>query len=365
MVKAQAGILEDDTAEVVGEKLGRAVHGVVDVEPDWVEARLRPLVGETELDAGASNRDESFTAWRTFFEALAEPRPLVLVFEDIHWADEGLLDFIDHLADWSRGVPLLVLCTARPELFERRPGWGGGKLNALTLALSPLSNDDSSTLLSLVLARTVLAAETQQALLERAGGNPLYAEQFARLYVERGSIDDLPLPEGVQGLIAARVDSLPADEKALLQDAAVMGKVFWSGALSVDGAILERLHALERKEFIRRERRSSVTGQDEFAFRHALVRDVAYGQIPRAERAAKHVGAAGWIEGLGRPQDHAELLAGHYLAAAGARSIGRSGVRRDPRPRPGGAHGRGGARVGVEQLRRSGGVRARRARPRR
>ena len=276
---------------------------------------MRPLVGEAELDAGASNRDESFTAWRTFFEALAERRPLVLVFEDIHWADDGLLDFIDHLADWSRGVPLLVLCTARPELFERRPGWGGGKLNALTLALSPLSNDDSSTLLSLVLARTVLAAETQQALLERAGGNPLYAEQFARLYVERGSIDDLPLPEGVQGLIAARVDSLPAEEKALLQDAAVMGKVFWSGALSVDGAILERLHALERKEFIRRERRSSVAGQDEFAFRHALVRDVAYGQIPRADRAVKHVGAAGWIEGLGRPQDHAELLAGHYLAA--------------------------------------------------
>ena len=119
----------------------------------------------------------------------------------------------------------------------------------------------------------------------------------------------------MQGLIAARVDSLPAEEKALLQDAAVMGKVFWSGALSVDGAVLERLHALERKEFIRRERRSSVTGQEEFAFRHALVRDVAYGQIPRADRAVKHVGAAGWIEGLGRPQDHAELLAGHYLAA--------------------------------------------------
>ncbi len=316
MVKAQAGILEDDTPEVVVEKLGRAVRDVVDVEPDWVEARLRPLVGEAELDAGASNRDESFTAWRTFFEALAERRPLVLVFEDIHWADDGLLDFIDHVADWSRGVPLLVLCTARPELFERRPGWGGGKLNALTLALSPLSNDDSSTLLSLVLARTVLAAETQQALLERAGGNPLYAEQFARLYAERGSIDDLPLPEGVQGLIAARVDSLPAEEKALLQDAAVMGKVFWSGALSLEGALLERLHALERKEFIRRERRSSVAGQAEFAFRHALVRDVAYGQIPRADRAVKHVSAAGWIEGLGRPQDHAELLAGHYLAAA-------------------------------------------------
>lgn len=145
-------------------------------------------------------------------------------------------------------------------------------------------------------------------------GTPLYAEQFARLYAERGSVDDLPLPEGLQGLIAARLDSLPADEKALLQDAAVMGKVFWSGALTAGGAIVEQLHSLERKEFIRRERRSSVAGQGEFAFRHALVRDVAYGQIPRAGRATKHVYAAHWIESLGRPQDHAELLAGHYLA---------------------------------------------------
>ena len=315
MVKAQAGILEDDEAEVVAEKLDSAVRDVVDRDPDWVTARLRPLVGHVELDAGASSRDESFTAWRTFFESLAEQRPLVLIFEDLHWADDGLLDFVDHLADWSSGVPLLVLCTARPELFERRPGWSGGKLNALTLALSPLSNQDSATLLSLVLARTVLAAETQQTLLEHASGNPLYAEQFARLYAERGSVDDLPLPEGVQGLIAARLDSLPAEEKALLQDAAVMGKVFWSGALTAGGAVAEQLHSLERKEFVRRERRSSVAGEDEFAFRHALVRDVAYGQIPRAARAAKHVRAAEWIEGLGRPQDHAELLAGHYLAA--------------------------------------------------
>ena len=315
MIKAHAGILEDDDAQVVADKLDRAVRDVVDGEGDWVAARLRPLVGETELDAGPSSRDESFTAWRTFFESLAERRPLVLVFEDIHWADDGLLDFVEHLTDWSSGVPLLVLCSARPELFERRPGWGGGKLNALTLALSPLSHEDSATLLSLVLARTVLPAETQQALLDRASGNPLYAEQFARLYAERGSVDDLPLPEGVQGLIAARLDSLPAEEKALLQDAAVMGKVFWSGALAPDSAVAERLHALERKEFVRRERRSSVAGEGEFAFRHVLVRDVAYGQIPRAERAAKHVRAAGWIEDLGRPQDHAELLAGHYVAA--------------------------------------------------
>ena len=313
MVKAQAGILEDDDAEVVVQKLDAAVREVVDDQADWVSLRLRPLVGG-DAD-GTSSRDESFTAWRTFFEGLAERHPVVLVFEDLHWADDGLLDFVDHLADWSSGVPMLLLCTARPELLERRPGWGGGKRNALTLNLSPLSADDSARLLSLVLARAVLPADTQEALLERASGNPLYAEQFARLYVERGTVDDVALPESVHGLIAARVDALPGEEKALLQDAAVMGKVFWSGSLDGGGEARAALHSLERKEFIRRERRSSVAGEDEFAFRHVLVRDVAYGQIPRAERAAKHIRAAQWIEGLGRPQDHAELLAGHYLAA--------------------------------------------------
>jgi class 3 adenylate cyclase/tetratricopeptide (TPR) repeat protein len=314
MVKAQAGILEDDTPDDVALKLQRAVRDVVpDDEVEWVVARLRPLVGlETDAETGGERRSESFTAWRRFFEGLADRRPLVLVFEDLHWADDGLLDFVDHLADWASGVPILIVGTTRPELLERRPGWGGGKLNAFTLALSPLSQDDSARLLAFVLDQAVLPAETQQVLLERASGNPLYAEQFARLYLERGSADDIPLPESVQGLIAARLDALSEAEKSMLQDAAVMGKVFWTGALQSNG---ELLHALERKEFIRRERRSSVAGEDEYAFRHVLVRDVAYGQIPRAERAAKHVRAAEWIDALGRPQDHSELLAHHYVCA--------------------------------------------------
>ncbi len=313
MVKAQAGINEDDDPEDVETKLAAAVRAVVDEDADWIAARLGPLVGIA--DAAPSSREESFTAWRSFLEGLAEQRPIVLVFEDIHWADAGLLDFIDHLADWVSGVPMLLVCTARPELHERRPDWGGGKRNALTLNLSPLSEEDSARLLSLVLDRSVLPADVQRTLLERASGNPLYAEQFGRLYLERGSIDDLELPENVHGLIAARLDALPTEEKALLQDAAVMGKVFWSGAFAQEGDPTERLHALERKEFIRRERRSSVAGENEFGFRHALVRDVAYGQIPRAERAAKHARAADWIESLGRPQDHAELLAHHCVAA--------------------------------------------------
>jgi hypothetical protein len=209
-------------------------------------------------------------------------------------------------------VPMLVLATARPELLERRQAWGGGKLNVSTVALTPLSDEEAAQIIHGVLDQAALPAETQQALLERAGGNPLYAEQFARLFLERGSAEDLPLPETVQGLIAARLDGLTADEKRLVQDAAVVGKVFWAGALGGDE---HSLHALERKGMLRRERRSAVAGETQYAFRHVLVRDVAYGQIPRAARGEKHVRAADWIESLGRAEDHAELVA-HHLAAA-------------------------------------------------
>jgi tetratricopeptide (TPR) repeat protein len=238
----------------------------------------------------------------------------MVVVEDLHWADDGLLDFIDYLAGWSTGVQLLIVCTARPELLERRPGWGGGKLNAVTLGLSPLGDEDAARLIAGVLDRAVLPADTQAALLARAEGNPLYAEQFALLFLERGT-QDPPLPQSVHGLIAARIDTLPHEEKALLQDAAVVGRIFWSGALPKHELLDDRLRGLERKEFVRRERQSSVGGEHEYTFRHALVRDVAYGQIPRSARSRKHLFTAEWIESLGRLQDHAELLAHHYAAA--------------------------------------------------
>ena len=154
-----------------------------DEDVAWVESRLRPLVG---LEAAGGARDESFTAWRRFVEALAERRATVLVFEDLHSADEDLLDFVDELVDWIEDVPLLVVATARPELLDRRPGWGGGKRNAVTLSLAPLTDDDTARLIAELLDRSLLPAETQQSLLARAGGNPLYAEQFARMFVERG-----------------------------------------------------------------------------------------------------------------------------------------------------------------------------------
>jgi class 3 adenylate cyclase/tetratricopeptide (TPR) repeat protein len=323
MVKAQTGILETDDAAEAEAKLTSALEDLIDEDVEWVHAHLRPLIGQassSELESG--QREEAFAAWRRFFEALAERHPLILVFEDIHWADVGLLDFIEHLVDWVSGVPMLVLCTARLELLERRPAWGGGKLNAATIAVAPLTDDETASLIAALSVRPLLEVETQRSLMARAGGNPLYAEQFVRMLEERKTLDDLPLPESVQGIIAARLDALQPEEKALLQDAAVVGKVFWVGALLTDderGVVEQCLHALERKEFVQRARRASVAGELEFGFKHLLVRDVAYGQIPRAERADKHLRVAEWIESLGRPEDQAEMVAHHYLSALALR----------------------------------------------
>ncbi len=338
IVKAQAGVLETDSAEKAGEKLHRTVEDVVadPAEADWIEGHLRPLVGleEEEGPLGDDRRAEAFGGWRRFFEHLAERSPLVLVFEDLHWADDGLLDFVDYLVEWAAGVPLLVVCVARPELLTRRPGWGGGKPNSTTLSLAPLSRDETALLLAALLEQAVLPVELQTELLARAEGNALYAEEYVRMLQDRGHLhredgrwrfeqaENFPLPESVQGLVAARLDALPAEEKALVQDAAVMGKVFWVGAVASVGAqsraaIEERLHALSRKEFVRRERRTSVAGEEQLTFLHVLVRDVAYGQIPRGRRAAKHRAAAEWIASLSadRSEDRAEMLAHHYLSA--------------------------------------------------
>ena len=263
-----------------------------------------------------------FGAWQRFIESIAGRGPLVLLFEDLHWADDALLEFVERLVDWSSGLPILVLCTGRPELYESHPAWGGGKRNSTTVALSPLSQEETARLVSALLEAAVLPAETQAALLDKAGGNPLYAEEYARLFLELGSADDLPLPDTVQGLIAARLDTLPPDRKALLQDAAVIGKVFWAGALEAMGerdgeGVRDGLHQLARKELVRPARLSSVEGQAEYAFWHALIRDVAYGQIPRSARAAKHLAVADWIEEMAgaRLVDHSELLAHHTTEA--------------------------------------------------
>jgi class 3 adenylate cyclase/tetratricopeptide (TPR) repeat protein len=324
MLKAEAGILESDAAPLAESKLRETVARVcAGQDTEWLEEMLRPLIGIAEAASGADRRGEAFAAWRRFLEGLADERPTILVFEDLHWADDGLLDFVDTLVDWATEVPLLVVATARPELLARRPHWGGGKPNAATLSLVPLSERETAELVHAVLQRAVLPADLQVAVIARAGGNPLYAEEFARMVAQRGpdgDRDELPLPDSLQGLISARLDALTRAEKELLQNAAVVGKVFWPGALvdaTRDGSrvIDDELRALERKEFVRRERRSSVEGEAQYAFRHVLVRDVAYAQIPRAARAERHEHVAAWIELRVRGEDAAELLAHHYLSA--------------------------------------------------
>jgi class 3 adenylate cyclase len=319
IVKAEAGILESDSAEVSTAKLDGAVPQG-EPERQWLLQRLLPLIG-VEATAPAE-RQELFTAWRRFLEALAAGRPTVLVFDDLHWADEALLAFLEYLGEWSEGVPLLIVCVARPELYERSVGWGAGVRNAHVINLPPLSDQETAQLVAQLMANAALGADVERSIVERAGGNPLYAEEFVRLLAERALAAGDALPDSVQALIAARLDTLSHDRKSLLQDAAVLGKVFWAGALSEMGArdpadVELALHELVRKELVRPARTSSMEGESEYSFWHLLVRDVAYAQIPRVERARRHRAAAGWIErnAGARVEDLAEVLAHHYLQA--------------------------------------------------
>ena len=334
IVKAQAQILESDGMAAAADKLSEAVDSVVDAsEREWVKTLLAPLVGSSTAVA-STGRAESFAAWLTFIEAIASTAPLILVVEDLHWADDVLVEFIEHLVEWATDVPLLVMCTARPELYERHRGWGGGTRNLTTINLCPLSGEETGALISALLSETMLPEATQQALLERSGGNPLYAEEFVRMLGDHGVLERrgdvvelasdavISVPETVQALIAARLDTLPPDRKAPMYDAAVLGRVFWSGGVAAmtgrpEVEVRQLLHELARKELVRPARRPSIEGQAEYAFWHVLVQDVAYLQIPRAARSAKHRAAAEWLEGVAgkRVGDHAEILAFHYTQA--------------------------------------------------
>jgi class 3 adenylate cyclase/tetratricopeptide (TPR) repeat protein len=330
ILKAHAGILESDPPDLAETKLDAVLPE--GSERAWFRQRLLPLLG---IEATSSaEREELFTAWRRFLEQIADERPTVLVFEDLHWADDAMLAFLEHLADRAEGVPLLVVGTARPELFERRPDYGAGLRNATPINLSPLSEEETARLVSALLRTTVIPAELQQPILDRAGGNPLYAEEFVRLLkdrgllVERGSSWELqdgaevPFPDSVQALIAARLDTLGPEAKSMLADAAVVGKVFWAGAVAAMGDrdlddVTDTLRELSRKELVHPARRSSIEGESEHAFWHILTRDVAYAQLPRGSRASRHVAAARWIESKApeRSEDLADVLAYHYATA--------------------------------------------------
>lgn len=329
ILKAHAGILETDDPAIAGTKIDDAVPTGPD--RDWLRQRLRPLVG-VDASSGAE-REELFAAWRMFLETVAEAHPTVLVFEDIHWADDAMLAFLEHLADRAEGVPLLLVATTRPELFERHATFGAALPNANRINLAPLSDAETAQLITGLLG-AVVPPELQGPILERAEGNPLYAEEFVRLLTDRDLLVEtdgavtlrpgaaLPLPESIGALIAARLDTLPPERKAMLADAAVVGKVFWAGAVAVMGdrdpaAVADAMRELARKELVRPARRSSMAGETEYAFWHVLTRDVAYSQLPRASRAARHVAAAQWLEAKAgeRAEDLAEVLAHHWATA--------------------------------------------------
>jgi class 3 adenylate cyclase/tetratricopeptide (TPR) repeat protein len=332
IVKAQADILESDPPE---EREGKLSAMLGRLEADlaqraWLRARLAALVGgETGPPV---ERDEAFTAWLRFLEIAARATAMVVVFEDLHWADPALLAFIEYVAERATASPMLVIATARPELYDGHPSWGAGMRNAATVSIPPLTADETATLVSGLLRTGLLAPEARDLLLERSGGNPLYAEELARTLRERGAVDEhgrflghlpeLGLPDTIQALIAARLDTIPLERKVLLQHASVVGNVFWSGAVaflsgSEERVVREDLHQLTKKELVRPSPTSTIRDQAEYAFWHALVRDVAYAQIPRAERAARHRGAAAWLASMAGEnlEDLAEILAYHATSA--------------------------------------------------
>lgn len=327
VIKAHAGVLESEPAETVQTKLRSTVATLFEdpEEAAWVELRLRSLVG---LGEAGAERSELFAAWLRFFEALAARNPLILVVEDLHWADDAVLEFVTHILDWAHESRILILCTARPELYGSRADWGGGKRDAVTIGLAPLSDEETVQLVSSLSQRPLMDAILQQALIERSGGNPLYVTELLRLASEQGWLerirrgDDIPLPDTISAIIAARLDLLEAGDKALIQAAAVIGRVFWSGALSFvedldPNEVQRRLRRLVSRELIRPVRRSSMQGQDEYSFAHVLARDGAYSRLTKPDRARLHEATARWLEAVSgeRAIDVAELLA-HHLATA-------------------------------------------------
>ncbi|WP_239678430.1 adenylate/guanylate cyclase domain-containing protein [Natronosporangium hydrolyticum] len=334
IVKAQAGILDSDSPQTARQRLDRAVRQVAQgAEADRLIEALRPLVG---LPGAGLPAEEAESAWRRFLIRLARHRPTVLAFEDLHWADESMRRFIELLAAAAREVPLLVLTTARPELVERDASWAGTITGSLTITLPPLRSDGMAALCRHMLGKAFFTAEALRPLVELADGNPLYAQEYVRMLVERGAVaatllpgqtdtglnnEQLPMPESVHGVIANRVDLLDPADRAVLQAAAVVGMQFWPGAVAAAlgraaGSVERSLRRLEQREFIIEQLESTMAGEGEFRFQHVLVRDVCYQRLPRTERIARHERTADWLETVWQRHDTdlAEVLAHHRWA---------------------------------------------------
>jgi class 3 adenylate cyclase/tetratricopeptide (TPR) repeat protein len=316
-----AGIFETDPAPLAREKLDRAVAERVREGAEEVASHLAALMGLA--DAGAVEAPVLLFSVRRLVEALGREQPTMFLFEDLHWAQPSLLDLIDTMAGRLRDVPVLLVALARGELLDTRPAWGGGRPNYTSLELRPLTGEDSARLaLALLAARAEpVADEVIKRLQETAEGNPLFIEEFAASLAERAADSLEELPTTVKGIIAARIDALPREERSVILDASVVGKIFWRGALErlrgdTAGAAAA-LDSLEERDLIRREPTTSLQGDEEFSFKHMLIREVAYATLPKAVRGERHAAVARFIEDAAgdRVAESASSLAYHWREA--------------------------------------------------
>jgi class 3 adenylate cyclase/tetratricopeptide (TPR) repeat protein len=333
MVRTRADIVEGESPETARPKLREAIAPYItdEEELEWVEPRLAHLLGlEEHLTA---DREDLFAAWRLYFERLSEYQPVVMVFEDVQWADSSLLEFVEYLLEWSRSYRIFVLTLARPDFQERHPTWGAGKRNYSAIFLEPLSAQAMDELLEGVVPG--LPEELRDQILERAEGVPLYAVETVRMLLDRGlleregeryrptgTIEALEIPNTLQALVAARLDGLDGEERSLLQDAAVLGKSFTKQALAaLNGSNEEEvetlLGSLVRKEVLslQADPRSPERGQ--YAFLQDLLRQVAYETLAKRDRKRRHLAVAAYLEEGWGPaeQEIAEVVASHYVAA--------------------------------------------------
>ena len=276
-------------------------------------AALSALLGDGEAAA-----PDISLAVRKLFEAKAAERPLVVVFDDVQWAEQTLLDLIEEAADWIRGTPILILCLARPELLDSRPTWGGGKLNATTVLLEPLTADQTDELIDALLAGTSLDGRVRERIREAADGNPLFVEQMLAMAAD-GDGGELTVPSTIQALLAARIDQLPPAERAALERGAIEGQVFHRGSVVAlapdDPEIPARLLRLVRKELVRPSE-GLLPGDDAFRFRHLLIRDAAYDALPKAVRADLHQRFAAWLSEHGTAVVELDEILGFHLEQA-------------------------------------------------
>ena len=294
MVKASAGIADDEPTEEAFEKLAATC------EIEAVADLLGLASGILASVEGERSQEELAWAARAWAQRFAEVQPLVLVFEDIHWAEDPLFDLIEHLAAWVRDAPLLILCLARPELLDARPAWGGGRLRATAIELGPLPPEESEELADALFDKVQVDDACRDDVLAVAEGNPLFLEETVRMLSEGGAPGDR-IPDTLQALIAARIDRLPTDAKAVLQRASVLGRIFYRGALEhalheLDGEVEPLLQDLLLREFVVDEPRSTISGERAFRFKHVLIREVAYGGLSKEERARHHERFAGWLK---------------------------------------------------------------------